>query len=94
MLSKKTAGAVFVSLAMTVASGAALAQPATTQTCLQLSHQVSDALDSHQDSANYKAAKSEQSIGKNACLSGMFAEGATHYQSALQLLGVTVADAK
>lgn len=94
MFSKKTAGAVFVSLAMTVASGAALAQPANTETCLKLSHQVADALDSHQDSANLQAAKDQQSIGKNACMSGMFAEGASHYQSALQLLGVTMANAK
>jgi hypothetical protein len=89
MFTKKIAGAALVSLGLTLAASGAMAQPANTQTCLQLSHQLSDALDSHQQSDNYKAARDEQSVGKTACMSGMFKEGAAHYTAALQLLGVS-----
>ena len=94
MFTKKIAGAALVSLGLTLAASGAVAQPANTQTCLQYSHQVADALDSHQQSDSYKAARDEQSMGKQSCLSGMFGDGVGHYSKALQLLGVSSAMAQ
>lgn len=89
MITKKIAGAALVSLGLTLAASGAVAQPANTQTCLAISHEVSDALDSHQQDANYKAARDEQSMGKTYCMGNMYTDGVGHYAKALQLLGVS-----
>ncbi len=74
-------GAVF-------ASSAALAQePENTVGCLHLSKQVSQALDSNQQSPNLRAAQDEQSAGREYCNSGVYRLGVAHYEKALSYLG-------
>ncbi len=94
MLTKTLAGAALASLGLTLAATGAYAQPANTQTCLQMSHQVTDALSANAQSDSYKAARDEQSIGKTECLSGQYGDGVAHYSKALELLGVSNAMAQ
>ena len=80
-------------VAMGVGLGIALAsanaeQVATASSCLNLADQVKTALDGNAQSARYHEAKREWLYGREFCTSGFYAKGATHYEHALQLLGV------
>ncbi len=93
MFSKKLAAVAFLAAGMSLAAaGMAVAQPANTVGCIHLSKQVSDALDAHASSDNYKAARDEQSVGQRACLDGRYSVGISHYSKALEMLGVTASD--
>ena len=94
MFTKKIAGAALVSLGLTLVASGAVAQPPNTQTCLAMQHQVADALASHQQDANYQAARDQQSLGKTYCMGNMYSDGVGHYGKALQLLGVSSAVAQ
>jgi hypothetical protein len=94
MFTKKITGAALVSLGLTLAASGAVAQPPNTQTCLAMAHEVADALNAHQQSDAYQAARDEQSMGKTYCFGNMYADGVGHYARALQLLGVSSAVAQ
>ena len=79
--------ALSLGLGMTVASANAQ-QVATLQSCLNVAAQVKTALDSNTQSANYEAAMKERSYGLAYCNSSFYAKGISHYDRALQLLGV------
>ncbi len=90
MFSKKLAAVAFLTAGVSfAAAGMAIAEPANTVGCLHLSRQVSDALDSHGSSDNFKAARDEQQMGQRACLDGRYSVGISHYAKALEMLGVT-----
>lgn len=83
------AAAIAFGLGLTMAS-AADTQVANVNSCLKLSSQVRSALDSNQQSANYDAAKKEGNFGRDYCTNGFYAQGISHYERALQILGVPV----
>src|SRR5271170_3572313 len=91
MRSVKIAAAVaatVVGLAITAAS-ANSDQVATATSCLSIADQVKTALASNTQSANYDAARKESRFGLEFCNNSFYAQGMTHYNRALQLLGVS-----
>ena len=87
--SKSIAAIALVSSTL-VASSSFAQEPANTIGCLHLSKQVASALQSNQQSPNYKAAADEQSAGRQFCLSGVYTLGVAHYEKALSDLGQQV----
>ena len=81
------AAALSLGLGMTVVSANAQ-QVADVQSCLSVASQVKTALNSNTQSANYDAAKKERTFGLEYCNNGFYATGISHYDRALQLLGV------
>ena len=55
--------------------------------CLQLSKQVSAALEAAQPGNSTDAARQQASAGRSFCGSQMYAQGVARYSKALQLLG-------
>jgi hypothetical protein len=55
--------------------------------CVELAQQVRDALASSSQSSNYDNARKEQGFGRDFCNNGLFAQGISHYQNALNTLG-------
>jgi len=80
--------AVTLGLGMTVASANAQQQMANVQTCLNVAAQLKTALESNSQSANYESAMKERNNGLSFCNAGFYARGISHYDHALQLLGV------
>lgn len=78
---------VTLGLGMTVASANAQ-QMANVQTCLNVAAQLKTALESNSQSANYESAMKERNNGLSFCNAGFYARGISHYNHALQLLGV------
>ena len=76
-----------LSLGVTVASANAQ-QVANVESCLGAATQVKTALASSQQSTNYEAAMKERNYGLSYCNSGFYEKGVSHYNRALQLLGV------
>jgi hypothetical protein len=82
------AAAVCVGLGVTAAS-AADQQVASVQTCLSLATQVKTALEANAQSPNYDDAVKEKKYGLEFCNASFYAKGVSHYDRALQLLGVS-----
>jgi hypothetical protein len=76
-----------LTIAVLAATPAALAADASLSECIQLSKQVSTALESAQPGSNTDSAKTEAQAGRAYCASSMYAQGVAHYSKALQLLG-------
>jgi hypothetical protein len=55
--------------------------------CVQLSKQVSAALEAAQPGNSTDAARQQASAGRSFCGSQMYVQGVAHYTKALQLLG-------
>ena len=55
--------------------------------CVQMSKQVSAALEAAHPGANTDAAKAEANSARALCVSQMYVQGVSHYSKALQLLG-------
>lgn len=83
----KSIAAITLASGVLAASSSFAQEPANTIGCLHLSKQVSGALESNQQSPNYKAAADEQSAGRQYCLSGVYTLGVAHYEKALGYLG-------
>ena len=66
---------------------AANAADARLTDCVQLSKQVSVALEAAQPGNSTAAARQQASVGRTFCGSQMYAQGVAHYTKALQLLG-------
>lgn len=62
---------------------------ATASDCRDAARQVKTALASNQQSPNYSEALKEKNNGSSFCVHEMFADGVTHYNAALKLLGVS-----
>jgi len=80
--------ALTLGLGMTVVSASAQQQMANVQTCLNVAAQVKSALDANSQSANYEDAMKERNYGLSFCNAGFYGRGISHYNRALQLLGV------
>jgi hypothetical protein len=79
--------ALSLGLGMTVASANAQ-QMATVQSCLNVAAQVKTALDANAQSANFEDAMKERNYGLAFCNGGYYAKGVSHYNRALEILGV------
>ena len=79
--------AACIGLGVTAAS--ADQQVASVQTCLSLANQVKTALDANAQSPNYDDAVKERKYGMEFCNASFYAKGISHYNRALQLLGVS-----
>ena len=66
---------------------AANAADARLTDCVQLSKQVSAALEAAKPDASTDAARQQASVGREYCGSKMYAQGVAHYTKALTLLG-------
>ena len=77
--------ALSLGLGMTAASAE---QVASISSCLERASQVKTALDANAQSANYEGAMKERNYGLAFCNGGFYAKGISHYDRALQLLGV------
>ncbi len=84
---KIAASVAALSLGMAVASASAQ-QVANVETCLSSASQVKTALNSNAQSANYEAAMKERNYGLAYCNSGFYEKGVSHYNRALQILGM------
>jgi hypothetical protein len=83
-----TAAIVMGGLAVNVAMANATTE-ASAASCREAARQVKSALDSNQQSPNYEAALHEKNNGASFCVHEMFADGMTHYNAALKLLGAS-----
>jgi len=70
------------------AASAKAGDVASATTCVNLADQLKASLANNTGSANYEAAIKEQRNGREFCGSGLYSMGVTHYQHALELLGV------
>jgi hypothetical protein len=61
-------------------------EPPTLSGCLHSAKQVRAALDANQQSPNYQAAKQDKRSGFEFCNAGLYRQGVTYYDHALQLL--------
>ena len=77
-------------LCSTFVGGAAIAaeQTASVTGCLDMAHQVKAALDANAQSPNYLQAVKEQGYGRDFCANSFYQSGISHYNHALELLGV------
>jgi hypothetical protein len=55
--------------------------------CIQMSKQVTQALDAAQAGQATQDAKQELFVGRQFCSNGMYAQGVFHFEKALKLLG-------
>lgn len=55
--------------------------------CIQMSKQVTQALDTAQPGQSTDAARAQANAGRTYCASGMYVQGVARYSKALQLLG-------
>jgi hypothetical protein len=70
------------------AASANAEQVASVSSCLSVAQQVKTALDSNAQSSSYQDAMKERNYGLEFCNAGFYAKGITHYNRALELLGV------
>jgi hypothetical protein len=78
-------------LCSTLVAGAASAdsQTASLTGCLDMAHQVKDALAANAQSPNYQEAVKEQGYGRDFCTNTFYQSGINHYNHALELLGAS-----
>jgi hypothetical protein len=87
MLSRIAVGSLALVSGAFLSSGA-LAEEQGVTGCLHMQKQVSQALDSNQQSANYYDANALKRAGQEFCTAGLYTQGLARYAKALQLLGV------
>ncbi len=56
--------------------------------CAHMATQVKSAVEANGQSANLADARKEQSLGRDWCSNGLYDRGISHYERALDLLGV------
>jgi hypothetical protein len=64
------------------------ASAADVGTCTHMATAVKSAIEANGSSANLADAQKEQSLGRDWCANGLYDRGISHYQHALDLLGV------
>lgn len=85
-LFKIAAGAAVVGFMVATAANA---ETADITTCLKRGDEVKAALADKSGSANYQDAQKERRYGLEYCNNNFFAQGLSHYDRALKLLGVS-----
>jgi hypothetical protein len=83
---KPAATAAALCLALGASGAYADDEPVNAIGCHHLDKQASQALGANAASANIETAKHEADLGRDACLSGYYKIGMTHYRRVIELL--------